>query len=246
MLFAGAASMSLVAGCMLSAVQGCTCGLFGGVVGYVAVGLLALCWRGRRRGRGSAWGLLLLCAVLPCAAVFLIDAEVVSLYFVAGESMAPTLRPGDSMLVSYLHLMPRRGDLVVFRNDAGRLLVKRVVGLPGDRVSIQRGQVWLNGRRLPLVRQRPSPTSLEARYYTETGAHRHYVLFERPWLIRPSLIPRVVPRGHLFVLGDNRDRSADSRRRGYVSLNDIVGIPFALGPRAADGALGWGRAGWLL
>ena len=98
-----------------------------------------------------------------------VRAYVAEPFAIPSESMAPTLRPGDHVLVeklSYRFGSPRRGDLVVFRSpDGGALAVKRIVGLAGDRVAIEDGLLAIDGhvQREPYVDQRRSTPSTSAR-----------------------------------------------------------------------------------
>ena len=128
-------------------------------------------------------------------------ALVVSVHVVQSGSMAPTVGAGDLVVVDRLsrHWAPiGRGDLVVFSRPGGRLL-KRVVAVARDRVSIRDGYLVVNGERVaePYV----DHSRIDA-LYTEVT---------------------VVPPGHVFVLGDRRDRSVDSRTFGPVPLADVEG-----------------------
>lgn len=125
---------------------------------------------------------------------------------VHGMSMEPTLRQGDVLLMDCVRTMPERGDVVVSRLTSvdGLWLVKRVVGLPGDEVTIDRetGRVRCNGDYLPED-------------YVKT-------LSFQPCDIE---FPITVPDGHLFVLGDNRLTSVDSRSKeiGMVPVDSLIG-----------------------
>jgi signal peptidase I len=158
---------------------------------------------GHRRSRG-----LIACAkwrwVLVVLVVLLARAWVLQPYAVDGESMEPTLYGGERLLVSplpYAVHPPRRGDVVVFHppHDPDRDYVKRVVGLPGERVAIRGGEVVVEGVRLdePYLRGATTPCG---------GACE--------W---------VVPEGAVFVLGDHRNRSNDSRDFGPVPVDAVVG-----------------------
>lgn len=122
---------------------------------------------------------------------------------VEGHSMEPTLHTGQRLViekVSYRFHPPTTGDIVVLRLD-GREdvpIIKRVIGTPGDEVAIRAGRVYLNG--VPLAED-----YVEGRYTSDGWA------------------PAVVPDGYLFVLGDNRGTSKDSRHFGLVPMENLVG-----------------------
>jgi signal peptidase I len=143
-------------------------------------------------------------AVVIC--VFLI-AYVVQAFKVQGSSMAPELVDGERILVNkFLYrLWPiERGDVVVFwyPEDPEVSFIKRVVALPGDRIEIRAGKVFVNGASVkePYVK-------------AEFADERSYP-------------PREVRAGHYFVLGDNRQGSNDSRSWGYVPERYIYGKAF--------------------
>ena len=142
------------------------------------------------------------------ASVSAVVAVVVALlvaepFTVRSTSMSPTLRSGDQVLVE--KLTPRfghlaRGDLVVFDEPASRsLMVKRVAAVAGDRVGLEDGRLVVNGRRVsePYV----DHESVDGVYFG----------------------PEVVPPGTIFVLGDDRADSVDSRTYGAVSLGWVLG-----------------------
>jgi signal peptidase I len=153
--------------------------------------------------RRSRAGLLAAGVLLLVLAAVLVRAYVAEPFAIPSESMAPTLRPGDHVLVEKLSSRfgsPRRGDLVVFRApDGGSLAVKRVVGLAGDHVAIEDGVLAVNGRlqREPYV----DHSSVDSVYFG----------------------PVVVPRGDVFVMGDNRADSHDSRDYGAVPRRSLIG-----------------------
>lgn len=168
--------------------------------------------------------------------------------YVPSGSMNPTIIEGDRLLVekhvyglripfTLLHLTrgedPRRGDIIVFDSPAnGESLVKRVIGVPGDVISMTDERLTINGipaRYAPMDRRATqsllSATQAEdPRAWRETlGDCTHDILLlpDRP---SPSTFgPVVVPTGMYFVLGDNRDDSADSRYIGFVPRRNIVG-----------------------
>lgn len=133
---------------------------------------------------------------------------IVQAFFIPSGSMEPTLRVGDRILVgkfAYRIWEIKRGDVVVFRYplNPNKDFVKRVVGLPGERVEIKEGLVLINGRPLGEA----YPTKLP-------GGDR---------ACSSNYGPQVVPGANLFVLGDNRCNSEDSRFFGFVPIKNVVG-----------------------
>jgi signal peptidase I len=129
---------------------------------------------------------------------------------VSGLSMEPRIDSDEDVLINALAYRlgaPRRGDVVAFRHErsAPSVYLKRLVGLPGDRLEIKRGVVIVNGSILP----------------------EPYVRYAD----RRSTPPLVVPPGSYFVLGDNRANSDDSRSWGFVPAADLIGrAVFAVWP----------------
>jgi signal peptidase I len=141
-------------------------------------------------------------AVQLAVLALLIAAFFVRLPQVSGLSMEPHIRSGEYVLINtfaYRLTQPRRGEIVAFRHegDARAVFIKRVVGLPGDRIRVVHGLVYLNGRKLdePYV-QHPDDRS-----FAET----------------------TVPAASVYVLGDNRAESEDSRFFGPVSHDRLIG-----------------------
>jgi signal peptidase I len=171
---------------------------------------------------------------VPLAAALAIRVLALEPFEVASDSMLPTLEAGDKLFVNKL-ATPRRGDLVVFARGGVRY-VKRVVGLPGERVEVRGDHVCVNGVAAPGW---PTGTlRLDARGRAlsgsreEIGGVEHGVLGDAAEP-RPDSVG-IVPAGHYFVLGDNRDHSADSRDLGPIAREEIVGVVTTLlgrGPR---------------
>ncbi len=121
---------------------------------------------------------------------------------IMGTSMLPTLHDGEYVFVyrlAYWRHPPRRGDIIVFRHpyNPKRTLIKRVIGLPGETVSVHDGQVYINGRPLP------EPYILASPHYT--------------------VPPVTVGQDEVYVLGDNRNNSSDSHAWGLLKQEFIIG-----------------------
>jgi signal peptidase I len=143
----------------------------------------------------------LLQTVAITAILFLGVHAMVAPRIVQGQSMEPTLHNNEWVMLdrlSYWFHGPERGDIVVFKypNDPSLDYIKRVIGLPGDHVVVRDGHVYVNGHQLnePYIAAPPD--------YTDD---------------------RVVPKGFLYVLGDNRDNSSDSHEWGLLPRANVEG-----------------------
>jgi len=132
--------------------------------------------------------------------IFFIVNSLIGRYRIDGNSMNPTLLNGEYLIISnfaYQLDEPQRGDIIVFRHPRSDLnLIKRVIGLPGDTVTIQNGVVSVNGVALDEPYIQAAPT------------------YSSSW---------VVPDGQYFVLGDNRNNSSDSHAWGFLPKENILG-----------------------
>jgi signal peptidase I len=186
-------------------------------------------------------------------AVFVAKGAIAEPFYVPSGSMEPTLLIGDALLASKYPYgygtaslpiqislpetgrvfsgTPKRGDVVVFRwpGDRAQAWVKRVVGLPGDRIQMRQGQLFINDHAASLkpdgvgTAEDDSGGGERAYRYIETlpGGVSHLIFKMRDNGRLDNTAEVTVPPDHLFVLGDNRDNSADSRvsvRDGGVGL----------------------------
>ena len=179
-------------------------------------------------------------------AIFVITF-IVQAFQIPSESMENTLLVGDYLLVNKLcyggqglgdHVMPyqkiMRGDIIVFHYpvDPQQHFVKRVIGVPGDHLRMDRKKVLINGRPLeePYVRFLEPPNSLFRDNFPrlDIAAPR---LSGDWWLEMKKLVvdgQLIIPEGHYFVMGDNRDDSEDSRYWGFVPRENIIGRPLVI------------------
>lgn len=193
--------------------------------------------------------------------ILLVRASVVDWNYVPSRSMAPTILPGDRILVDklafavtlpfwerrLLHLdTPKRWDIVTFRAPkSGLLMVKRVIGLPGDTVSWQSGRLRINDHQADYAAIPPTKWSSvwaqdlhgQALFRETLDKHSAYILRNPPSTDDPSghFSATLVPQGHYLVMGDNRDNSRDFRVFGFVSETAITGkayrVLFSLDPQ---------------
>lgn len=142
--------------------------------------------------------------LLAVTIVLFIHQFLFTQFYVDGHSMDPTLATGERLIVNRLPYdfgPPRRGDIIVFRAPvAGDSdWVKRVIGLPGDTVAVIDGKLVLNGRVIPED------------------------FLAQPMDPRRNFGPLKVPAGELFVMGDNRNISEDSRAIGPIDISSVIG-----------------------
>jgi signal peptidase I len=182
----------------------------------------------------------------PLAAVILVVCATTAIaqpFYIPSGSMEPTLQIGDTLLATKFAYgysrwslpyglgpasqtrlfgkLPARGDVVIFKkpHDTATTLIKRVIGLPGDRVQMVQGRLVINGRAVPLEAAGTGQvedghghkTDIGKFIETLPGGAKH-IIFKSGWdgpLDNTQVY--VVPAGHIFAMGDNRDNSLDSR-----------------------------------
>jgi signal peptidase I len=178
--------------------------------------------------------------------VLLLRSFLAEPFRIPSGSMRPTLLEGDFILVNkftyglrdpvfnvkFLPVgAPRRGDVVVFRYplDPSKDFIKRVVGLPGDRISYRNKQLSVNGAAMPqdtdgVYTGNDSSAGVLYRFEEELGPVRHRILVNPARQAEDFEVQ--VPEGHYFMMGDNRDGSDDSRRWGMMPERNLVGKAF--------------------
>jgi signal peptidase I len=159
----------------------------------------------------------------------LITTFVIKMYKIPSRSMVPTLLVGDQLVVNKLIYGikipyfrntiipitdPQRGDVIVFIYPKDRSLdfIKRVIGIGGDTIEIQDKKIFINGKL----------------FTDNTGIYTDKMIYPGSLQPRDNFGPVTVPKGSLFVLGDNRDESMDSRFWGFVDLKDVQGKAFII------------------
>jgi len=201
--------------------------------------------------------------------VFLLRSFLVEPFKIPSGSMLPTLLVGDFILVNKftygirlpilntkivdIH-QPLRGEVMVFRypDDPSVDYIKRVIGVPGDRVAYQNKRLTINGREVDVAddgrfdyRDREGNVTSTRRFEETLGTRRHAILirdefppinlagveqfpFQDNCVYNESGFTCMVPPGHYFMMGDNRDDSKDSRYWGFVPDRNIVGKAFMI------------------
>ena len=177
------------------------------------------------------------------ALVLVVRSFIFEPFRIPSDSMMPTLLAGDFIFVSKFSYdlrlpvfntkiletgNPQRGDVVVFKlpSDPSINYIKRLVGLPGDHIVVLNDQVFVNGQPQPVVSDGTYNEHgyLNARLGEETlGGVKHQVMYMPERF--PQDFDKVVPAGHYFFMGDNRDNSQDSRfpQVGFVPEQNLVG-----------------------
>lgn len=185
--------------------------------------------------RGS-WSQALATFLIPLAVLLTLRWVVVEPFVIPSASMLPNLLIHDHVLVKKFsyglrlplsdHWLirwggPQRGDIVVFRypEDPKVFYIKRIIGLPGDSVEVQDGRVSLKGMPKELIEQ-----GVDADGMYRFKEDHYLVQFQSQNIMTDSLVETFqVPEGSYFVMGDNRDFSADSRVWGFLPQDLLVG-----------------------
>ena len=155
-----------------------------------------------RSARPGRLAVRVIAPIVFAGALWFLFTHVVRFGVIESGSMAPTLQHHDYYVIRLdayeADRLPERGDIVVFERPGDGVFIKRVIGVGGDTLGIARGRVWLNGSWLKEPYLKESPIT------------------ELP-------IAAEIPEGYVFVLGDNRNVSEDSRDFGPIPLANVVG-----------------------
>lgn len=204
-----------------------------------------------KKSQKATWSSALFTFFAPFVIAFAFRWILFEPYVIPSGSMIPTLLVHDHILVNkwvygwrfpfsekWLHFWrrPVPGEIVVFKYPLSKdtYYVKRVVAVEGDEISVIQGQLILNGKaidRLPLAeedlekRQIRTNEDLDAnyQYFLEQVGEKQIVSRSLPGGRQADYGPFKVPRGHFFVVGDNRDESSDSRSWGVVPFENLMG-----------------------
>jgi len=182
---------------------------------------------------------------IAVAIALLLRAFVVEAFQIPSGSMIPTLEVGDHIFVAkfsyglvvpfsnkkiFEFREPDRGDVIVFKypQDPSIDYIKRVVGLPGEKVEVRNNEVFINGK--PMAREHVGPfhdagpsDDRDSELWHETLGTKQHEALQEPGRPPSNFGPLVVPAGNVFVMGDNRDNSSDSRVWGTVDHDLIKG-----------------------
>ncbi len=188
----------------------------------------------------------------------IVRSNIAQAYVIPSGSMSPTLKIGDRILVDQsreARNSVRRGDVIVFKypGHSERNYIKRAIGMEGDKVQIIDDMLYINERRVattpvdyvPEPGQRPVAAYDKVLYYEEYLDRTSYRIQLRYDRAQSDAGPWVVPAGSLFVLGDNRDNSQDSRFFGFVPKGNVEGkaVKIFWSWDAATSRVLWGRIG---
>ncbi|MDO8722742.1 MAG: signal peptidase I [Syntrophales bacterium] len=187
--------------------------------------------------------------VIAVLIAFFIRTFIIQAFKIPSGSMKPTLQIGDHILVTkFIYGIkipiirktivsisePKRGDMVVFiyPEDRSKDFIKRVIGIGGDNIEIRNKKIYLNG--FP--------------YNDNYGVYTDDMIIPGAAQPRDNFGPVTVPPGSVFVMGDNRDQSYDSRFWGFVDLRDVLGKAFIIywSWNSDEHNVRWSRFGHLL
>ena len=211
---------------------------------------------GLQKGHAALW---IAASVLVTAPFLFLQA-----FAVPTGAMEDTLLIGDKILVRvFPKTKPVDGDIIAFvynpdphQSDRRQIFIKRVIGIPGDRISISKRAVYRNGQAIPELYavHRYPPTNLYGENFPAKPDARAPIQAPAQQMLAQNVVngELVVPPGKYFVLGDNRENSFDSRYWGFVDAADIIGKPIVIydseqpstDRSQRNKSLGWSRIRW--
>jgi signal peptidase I len=182
------------------------------------------------------------------------------------NSMEPTLKMGDHFFVRKLASIPQRGDVIAFQypEDESKIFIKRVLAIGGDTIQFRNDVPLLNGKPIPRKKltqpctiphpnEEATEKNIPCTAYQEELKGKKYVVVQALKGVSEAQIrdmgPVHVPRGHVFVVGDNRDYSHDSRfwnRAQMVPLDKVMGLADFIGWSSDEETIRWSRIGLTL
>lgn len=150
-------------------------------------------------------GIVVFLAILVMVYLFIMSPQEIN-----GASMEPNFHNGEYILtikILYKFRSPQRGDVVIFKSPLNKEIdyIKRIIGLPGDTVSLHNNALWVNDQKVEEPYLAPDVTIFGGSYLQEGASI-------------------VVPPDSYFVAGDNRPHSSDSREFGPININDFIGV----------------------
>ncbi|WP_020395648.1 signal peptidase I [Thiolinea disciformis] len=193
------------------------------------------------------WWVFILCnlIIFPLLSAY-IRTHQVEAFYIPSASMNPTLKQGDLLFADKCYNCPncegavQRGDIAIFTypNDRSRYYIKRIIGLPNDKIQLQGQTISINGKALTQAAQQGLITeSVDTKMWQVQWQQQTEGFKDSEF---------IVPAGQVFVLGDNRSHSTDSREFGTVPLSDVVGKARQVWFSKHDGDIDWQRLGLTL
>ncbi|MDP4097566.1 signal peptidase I [Paenibacillus sp. P96] len=156
--------------------------------------------------------------VIALVLVFLIRWLLFKPFIVEGPSMQPNFHTGERVIVNeilYNIREPQRGEVIVFHvPEENRDFIKRVIAVPGDTVTVEGDVVKVNGEQIPETYIQEAVQEAHAK------GEDYNMLMDFPNGVNQET---KVPEGQIFVMGDNRSNSTDSRKLGFINLDDVIG-----------------------